>query len=321
VNAVVHTSIPSPSISYVDLGPLRVHFYALCILTGIVIATWMASARLTARGGKPGMVLDIAMWTVPIGIVGGRLYHVVTHPTDYFFPGADLWKVLFVWEGGLAIFGSILFGSIGAYIGCRRAGIRFLSFADALAPGLLLAQAFGRFGNYFNHELYGGPTTLPWGLEIESTNVAFPTGLPAGTLFQPLFLYEMIWNAIGVVLIIFVLERRFTLRWGKALGFYLLWYGRAGHSWSPCDSTRRSSTSSDSRSTWTSLSWPPSPGSCSSSCRPDVTPGRETSIYLTPKKPPIDGLTAAAAPSGSHADVRPAVELPNGQMGDSRRDA
>ena len=222
---MVHTSIPSPSISYVDLGPLRVHFYALCILTGIVIATWMASARLTARGGKPGMVLDIAMWTVPIGIVGGRLYHVVTHPTDYFFPGADLWKVLFVWEGGLAIFGSILFGSIGAYIGCRRAGIRFLSFADALAPGLLLAQAFGRFGNYFNHELYGGPTTLPWGLEIESTNVAFPTGLPAGTLFQPLFLYEMIWNAIGVVLIIFVLERRFTLRWGKALGFYLLWYG------------------------------------------------------------------------------------------------
>jgi hypothetical protein len=168
---------------------------------------------------------------------------------------------------------------------------------------------------------HGGPTTLPWGLEIESTNVAFPTGLPAGTLFQPLFLYEMIWNAIGVVLIIFVLERRFTLRWGKALGFYLLWYGRAGHSWSPCDSTRRSSTSSDSRSTWTSLSWPPSPGSCSSSCRPDVTPGRETSIYLTPKKPPIDGLTAAAAPSGSHADVRPAVELPNGQMGDSRRDA
>lgn len=222
---MIHTSIPSPSISYFDLGPFRIHLYALCILTGIAIATWMASDRLTKRGGKPGMVLDIAMWTVPIGIIGGRLYHVVTHPTDYFFPGADLWKVLFVWEGGLAIFGSILFGSIGAYIGCRRAGIRFLSFADALVPGLLLAQAFGRFGNYFNHELYGGPTTLPWGLEIESTNAAFPAGVPAGTLFQPLFLYEMIWNAIGVVLIIFVLERRFTLRWGTALGFYLIWYG------------------------------------------------------------------------------------------------
>src|SRR5665647_1648054 len=102
VDAVVHASIPSPSISYIDIGPLRIHFYALCILTGIVIATWMSSTRLTKRGGTPGMVLDIAMWTVPIGIVGGRLYHVVTHPTDYFFPGADLWKVLFVWEGGLA---------------------------------------------------------------------------------------------------------------------------------------------------------------------------------------------------------------------------
>ncbi|MEC5176624.1 prolipoprotein diacylglyceryl transferase [Cryobacterium sp. MP_M5] len=225
MNALVHSSIPSPSISSFDIGPLRVHIYALCILTGIVIATWLSSKRLSSRGGKPGMVLDIAMWTVPIGIVGGRLYHVVTHPTDYFFPGADLWKVLFVWEGGLAIFGSILFGSIGAYIGCRRAGIRFLSFADALAPGLLLAQAFGRFGNFFNHELYGAPTTLPWGLEIEPTNAAFPAGLPAGTLFQPLFLYEMIWNTLGVLLLLFVLERRFNLRWGKALGFYLLWYG------------------------------------------------------------------------------------------------
>lgn len=225
VNSVIHTSIPSPSISYFDLGPVRIHVYALCILAGIAIATSLSSNRLSKRGGTPGMVLDIAMWTVPIGIIGGRLYHVVTHPTDYFFPGADLWKVLFVWEGGLAIFGSILFGSIGAYIGCRRAGIRFLSFADALAPGLLLAQAFGRFGNYFNHELYGGPTTLPWGLEIESTNAAFPAGLPAGTLFQPLFLYEMIWNTLGVLLLLFVLERRFGLRWGKALGFYLLWYG------------------------------------------------------------------------------------------------
>jgi prolipoprotein diacylglyceryl transferase len=218
-------SIPSPSISYFDLGPLRVHFYALCILAGIVIAVWVSSTRLRKRGAKPGVVLDIALWTVPIGIVGGRLYHVATHPGDYFYPGANLWNIPAVWEGGLAIFGSILFGSIGAYIGCRRAGIRFLTFADALVPGLLLAQAFGRFGNYFNQELFGPPTTLPWGLQIKSSAALFPPGVPAGTLFQPLFLYEMIWNTLGVLILIFMLEKRFNLRWGRALGFYLIWYG------------------------------------------------------------------------------------------------
>ncbi len=217
--------IPSPPISYFDLGPLRIHFYALCILIGIGIAVWLSTRRLVRRGGPQGAVIDIALWAVPIGLVGGRLYHVVTHPTDYFFPGANLWNVFAIWEGGLAIFGSILFGSIGAYIGCRRAGITFASFADALAPGMLLAQAFGRLGNYFNHELYGAPTTLPWGLQIEASNRAFPAGLPAGTLFQPLFLYEILWNVTGALLLIFVLERRFSLRRGQAIGFYLLWYG------------------------------------------------------------------------------------------------
>ena len=222
-------SIPSPDISYVELGPLRVHFYALFILSGVVAAVWLTSRRLNQRGGPPDVVLDIALWTVPLGIVGGRLYHVVTHPTDYFYPGADLWKTLYVWEGGLAIFGAILFGGLGAYIACRRAGIRFLSFADALAPGMLLAQALGRFGNYFNQELYGGPTTLPWGLEIDSTNPAFPPGLPEGTLFHPLFLYEMIWNLIGVAVILLA-ERQFTLRWGRTIGLYLIWYG-VGRTW------------------------------------------------------------------------------------------
>ncbi len=221
---IQHLSIPSPGVSYVDLGPLRIHFYALCILAGIGAAVWLTSRRLTRRGGESGLVLDIALWAVPFGIVGGRLYHVVTHPTDYFFPGADLWKIFYVWEGGLAIFGAIIFGGIGAAIGCHLAGIRFLSFADALAPGMLIAQALGRFGNYFNHELFGAPTTLPWGLQIEATNPAFPPGLPPGTLFQPLFLYEIIWNLIGVAVILLI-ERRSSLRWGKALGLYLIWYG------------------------------------------------------------------------------------------------
>ncbi|MEO6200753.1 MAG: prolipoprotein diacylglyceryl transferase [Cryobacterium sp.] len=223
------TSIPSPDVNSIQLGPFQIYFYALFILSGIVVAVVLTSRRLTRRGGPPGLVLDIALWAVPFGIVGGRLYHVVTHPNDYFFPGADLWKTLYVWEGGLAIFGAILVGSIGGYIACRRAGLRFLSFADALAPGMLLAQAFGRVGNYFNQELFGTPTTLPWGLEIDSSQPAFPTGLPADTLFHPLFLYEILWNLTGVVIILLA-ERRFTLRWGKALGSYLVIYG-TGRAW------------------------------------------------------------------------------------------
>ncbi|RFA06502.1 prolipoprotein diacylglyceryl transferase [Subtercola boreus] len=222
--STMHESIPSPPISSFDIGPFTIHFYALCILTGILIAVALTQRRLSRQGAEKGIVLDVALWTVPFGIIGGRLYHVVTHPNDYFFPGADLWKVLFVWEGGLAIFGAIIAGSIGAFIACRRRGLRFWAFTDALIPGLLLAQAFGRFGNYFNHELYGGPTTLPWGLQIEATNAAFPPGLPPGTLFHPLFLYEMIWNIAGAFLII-SLERRLRLHSGRTVALYFIWYG------------------------------------------------------------------------------------------------
>ena len=221
--------IPSPEINSFQLGPFTIRFYALFILTGIILAVWLTSRRLTRRGATPGVVLDIALWTVPFGIVGGRLYHVVTHPADYFYAGADLWKTLYVWEGGLAIFGAALLGGVGAFIGCRRVGIRFLSFADALAPGMLLAQAFGRLGNYFNQELFGTPTAQPWGLHIDPSSPAFPEGLPADTLFHPLFLYEMLWNAAGAALILLI-ERRTSLRWGKALGLYLIIYG-TGRAW------------------------------------------------------------------------------------------
>lgn len=218
------TSIPSPSIQYFDLGPLRIHIYALCILLGIGLATWITDARLSKRGAERGVVLDIILWAVPLGIIGARFYHVFTHPADYFYEGADLLKVFYIWEGGNAIFGSLLGGAVGAWIGCKQTGIRFWSFADALAPAMLIAQATGRLGNYFNHELFGQPTTLPWGLEIESTNPAFPAGLPEGTLFQPMFLYEILWNLLGAFVII-VLERKLYLRWGKAFGVYLIWYG------------------------------------------------------------------------------------------------
>jgi len=188
----------------------------------------MTSRRLTKRGGEPGVVLDIILWAVPLGIVGARIFHVLTHPNDYFYDGANLWDVFAVWKGGIAIFGALLGGAVGAFIGTRLAGIRFWSFADALAPGLLLAQAMGRLGNWFNHELFGLPTTLPWGLEISTDNLAYPVGLPAGTLFHPTFLYEIVWNLVGVAVIL-ILERKFRLRWGSAFGVYLIWYG-AGRS-------------------------------------------------------------------------------------------
>jgi prolipoprotein diacylglyceryl transferase len=232
-------SIPSPDYEWQvfnlgqwfrDIGltwfgfDLNIHAYAICILLGIIAAGLLTNYRLTRRGAEPGVVLDIIIWAVPLGIVGARIFHVLTHPDDYFYAGADLLKVLYVWEGGIAIFGSLIGGAIGAWIGCRFSGIRFWTFADAVAPGLLLAQAFGRFGNWFNHELFGLPTNLPWGLEIESSNAAYPAGLPDGTLFHPTFLYEIVWNLVGFALIL-VIERKMRLQWGKVLGLYLVWYG------------------------------------------------------------------------------------------------
>src|SRR5690606_1782584 len=129
------------------------------------------------------------------------------------------------WNGGIAIFGALIGGGIGAAIACKLAGIRFLSFVDALAPGLLVAQGMGRFGNWFNQELFGQPTDLPWGLEIDRPNAAIPVGIPGDVLFHPTFLYEMLWNVAGAALLVFYFERRFTMRWGRAFGFYLVWYG------------------------------------------------------------------------------------------------
>lgn len=232
-------SIPSPDYDWQvfelgqwlrDIGlswfgfTINIHAYALCILAGIVAAMVLTGYRLKARGADGGLVIDVTMWAVPFGIIGGRIFHVLTHPSDYFGPGKDLMKTLYIWEGGLAIFGALMLGAVGVWIGCRLSGLRFWTFADALAPGLLLAQAFGRLGNWFNHELYGLPTDLPWGLEIESSNAAFPAGLPEGTLFHPTFLYEILWNLLGVAVLLFI-EKRWRLQWGRLLGCYLIWYG------------------------------------------------------------------------------------------------
>lgn len=229
---------------------IQIHTYALCILVGIVAATIWVNARLKARGAESGIVLDVIIWAVPLGLVGARLWHVFTHPADYFYEGADPWEIIRIWNGGNAIFGSIIGGAIGAWIGCRISGLRFWTFADALAPAMLLAQALGRLGNYFNHELFGQPTDLPWGLEIPEPNAAIPIGLPAGTLFHPTFLYEILWNVAGIAIILFLerkwrLERREflgitvpvpageavpRLQWGKVWALYLIWYG-IGRAW------------------------------------------------------------------------------------------
>jgi len=222
-------SIPSPDEAWRTLEipifglTLNIQMYALCILAGIVLATIITSRRLTKRGAEPGIVLDVVLWAVPLGIIGARLYHVLTHPDDY-FAGQEWWRVFAIWEGGNAIYGSLIGGAIGVIIACRLTGLRFWSFADALAPGLLVAQAVGRLGNWFNQELFGWPTDLPWGLEIGSDNPAFPAGLPEGTLFHPTFLYEIVWNLLGVAVLL-GLERAFRLRWGKMFGAYLIWYG------------------------------------------------------------------------------------------------
>ncbi|AIC47565.1 prolipoprotein diacylglyceryl transferase [Rhodoluna lacicola] len=216
-------SIPSPPISFFMVGPFKIHFYALCILTGMILAIWLADRRLVSRGATSGLALDIALWTIPIAVVGARIFHVLTHSGDYFYPGADLTAVLRIWEGGIAIYGGLIGGAIGAWIGSNRAGIKFWSFADAVAPGILLAQAIGRWGNYFNQELFGFETTLPWGLEIDPDNPAFPPGLPADTLFHPTFLYESIWSLIGVAILL-SLDKRLNLRWGTMFGAYLIYY-------------------------------------------------------------------------------------------------
>ena len=232
----VLTSIPSPPVSYIDLGPIRIHFYALCIIAGIVVAVLMTNRRLTRRGAEPWVVIDIAILAVPLAIIGARIFHVLTHPNFYFGEGRNTWNpfepgsVWAIWEGGIAIFGALIGGAVGAWLGCRWSGIRFWTFADALAPGLLLAQALGRFGNWFNHELFGQPTDLPWGLEIESDNAAFPPGLAEGTLFHPTFLYEIVWNALGVVVLLW-LGRRLRLQWGRLFAIYLIWYSAGRIVW------------------------------------------------------------------------------------------
>ncbi|GAB2674335.1 prolipoprotein diacylglyceryl transferase [Thalassiella azotivora] len=215
------TFIPSPSQGVWYLGPLPLRAYALAILAGIFLAIWLGERRWRARGGPEGTVTEVAVWAVPFGIVGGRLYHVVSSPDAYFGSGGDPWRALEIWRGGLGIWGAVALGAVGAWIGCRRAGVRLPAFADAVAPGILLAQAVGRIGNYFNQELFGAPTTLPWALEIDPPYR--PDGYEQFATFHPTFLYELVWNVAGVGLLLW-LDRRYRLGHGRVFWAYVVVY-------------------------------------------------------------------------------------------------
>ncbi|WP_328971474.1 prolipoprotein diacylglyceryl transferase [Streptomyces sp. NBC_00239] len=219
--------LPSPSTGVVNLGPIPLRAYAFCIILGIFVALWLSSRRWAARGGYKETVGDIAMWAVPFGLVGGRLYHVITSPEAYFGAGGDPIRALYIWEGGLGIWGAIALGGVGAWIGCRRQGVSFLAFADTVAPGVALAQAIGRWGNWFNQELYGRPTTLPWGLEID------PDKRPSETIdlatYHPTFLYESLWN-VGVAVLLIWASRRWALGHGRTFALYAAAYS-VGRFW------------------------------------------------------------------------------------------
>jgi len=220
-------SIPSPPEGVWYLGPLPLRGYALSIIIGIALAIWVGERRWRARGGSPGLVMDVALWAVPFGIIGGRLYHVISSPQAYFGENGVPLDALKIWQGGLGIWGAVALGGVGAWIGCRRHGVPLPPFGDAVAPGIALAQAVGRWGNWFNQELFGGPTDLPWGLEIDPQHR--PVGYEDVTTFHPTFLYESLWLLIVAGVVVWA-DRKWRLGHGRVFALYVALYclGRFG---------------------------------------------------------------------------------------------
>ncbi|MDX6225071.1 MAG: hypothetical protein QOE64_1447 [Frankiales bacterium] len=218
--------IPSPSNGVWHLGPFPLRAYALCIVAGVIVAVFIGERRWVARGGRPGLVGDVSTWAVPFGVIGGRIYHVITSPQAYFGHDGDPVAALYIWKGGLGIWGSIAFGALGAWIGCRRAGVPLPAFVDAVAPGIAVAQAVGRLGNWFNQELFGRATTLPWGLKIDQAHR--PDSSLDKATYHPTFLYEALWD-LGVAGLVVWADRRWKLGRGRAFAVYVLGYvvGRA----------------------------------------------------------------------------------------------
>ena len=240
MTTTILASFPSPARGVWYLGPIPIRAYAICILIGIVVALVIGDRRWMARGGERGVIYDIALWAVPFGLIGGRLYHVATDWKTYFGPGGlGPVAAMEIWQGGLGIWGAVALGGVGAWIGCRQRGIPLPAFSDAIAPGIVLAQAIGRVGNYFNQELYGRPTDLPWGMEIflrrDSSgliDVNAVNGVSTGQVFatvHPTFLYELLWNVLVFVILILI-DRRFAIGHGRLFASYVALYcvGRFG---------------------------------------------------------------------------------------------
>jgi len=224
--------IPSPSFTSFSVGPLTVHFYALCVIAGISIAIWIGSKRYANLGGNPDDVFEVAILAVPFGLIGGRIYHVITSPSQYFGANGNPIDALRIWEGGLGIWGAISLGAVGAYLYFRthKTSLNFRQLLDSLAPGVVVAQAIGRIGNYFNQEVFGKPTKLPWGLEIDLANR--PNGFESYSTFHPTFLYEMLWCLVVAVLLIKLpgFLKQITPKQGDVFALYILGY-TAGRVW------------------------------------------------------------------------------------------
>ncbi len=289
-------TIPSPEDGVWNLGPVPLRGYALCIIAGIVLAIWIGERRWVARGGRPGDVQDVSVWAVPFGLVGGRLYHVATDWEKYFGGDNNPVTALYVWRGGLGVWGAVAFGALGVVVAARLKGIKVLPLLDAMAPGVLVAQAVGRWGNWFNQELYGKPTDLPWGLEIDPAHRI--DGYFTDATYHPTFLYECIWNLGAFGLVIWA-DHKFKLGYGRVIALYVMAY-TAGRGWIEyirIDTVQLDDVYGLRFNVWTSIVlfiaaaayflW--------SSRR---HPGREEEIYL-----PGRGPAAAEAAQGEEIDV------------------
>ncbi len=212
-------SIPSPSSGTLDLGPFTVHMYGLTLLVGIAACVWITGRRFVKRGGDWDLIFRLAVWGVAAGIVGARLYHLATSWNEV---PDEWWGVFAIWKGGLGVWGGIGLGCLVGAVIAKRAGADVWVLADCLAPGLLVAQAIGRLGNWWNQELFGKPTDLPWGLEIDPVNR--PLAYLDQATFHPAFLYELLWNLLVAALLVFVIERRLRPRPPGLFALYIALY-------------------------------------------------------------------------------------------------
>ncbi|MHB8643291.1 MAG: prolipoprotein diacylglyceryl transferase [Gaiellaceae bacterium] len=213
-------SIPSPHSGTIGIGPLTLHMYGLMLLLGIAASMWLTGRRWIKRGGDWDLVFRVAVWGVGFGIIGARAYHDVTS-WDQVRAIHAWWAPFAVWRGGLGIWGGVLFGALAGAVIVRRSGNSVRLFMDCVAPGLLLAQGIGRLGNWWNQELFGKPTSLPWGLEIDVPHR--PAGYELDSTFQPTFLYELIYDSIGVVLLLW-LDRRIRIKPPALFSLYVSYY-------------------------------------------------------------------------------------------------